>query len=44
MARYRAALTHELPEDVRTLVERQAQGMQHNHDQIKALRERARSH
>ncbi|MEW6706635.1 MAG: PA2169 family four-helix-bundle protein [Pseudomonadota bacterium] len=38
--RYRVALTKPLPEDVRALVERQLMGAQHNHDQIKALRDR----
>ncbi|MDR6534993.1 PA2169 family four-helix-bundle protein [Variovorax soli] len=45
VARYRKALKQNLPADVRAVVERQAQGAQRNHDQIKLLRdqERARS-
>ena len=40
VARYRAALKATLPFEVRTLVERQAQGAQRNHDEIRALRDR----
>ena len=42
---YRKALEKELPPEVRAVVERQMQGVQRNHDQVKALRdaERARS-
>ncbi|MDB5998551.1 MAG: hypothetical protein JWP52_250 [Rhizobacter sp.] len=40
LARYRAAMKEELPPTLRTLVERQMQGVQRNHDQIKALRDR----
>ncbi|MCQ4313273.1 PA2169 family four-helix-bundle protein [Stutzerimonas sp. VN223-3] len=42
---YRKALEKDLPVDVRSVVERQLQGVQRNHDQVKALRdaERARS-
>lgn len=42
---YRKALEKDLPVDVRSVVERQFQGVQRNHDQVKALRdaERARS-
>jgi uncharacterized protein (TIGR02284 family) len=49
LARYREALrgsslTDEaLPQQVRTVIERQLQGVQRNHDQIKALRERERA-
>jgi uncharacterized protein (TIGR02284 family) len=39
VARYRAALKENLPPSVRSLVERQAQGAQRNHDQVKALRD-----
>ncbi len=40
LARYRKALKHDsLPADVRSLIERQMQGAQRNHDQIKALRD-----
>ena len=44
LARYRKALKETLPADVRALVERQAQGAQQNHDQIKLLRDEARAH
>jgi uncharacterized protein (TIGR02284 family) len=42
---YRKALEKDLPVDVRSVVERQLQGVQRNHDQVKVLRdaERARS-
>ncbi len=40
VARYRKALKAALPANVRALVERQAQGVQRNHDEIKALRDR----
>jgi uncharacterized protein (TIGR02284 family) len=45
MGRYRKALKQNLPAEVRALVERQMQGVQRNHDQIKQLRdaERAKS-
>jgi uncharacterized protein (TIGR02284 family) len=43
LARYRKALKADLPADVRSLVERQAQGAQRNHDQIKSLRDQARA-
>lgn len=39
VARYRSALKENLPPAVRSLVERQAQGAQRNHDQVKALRD-----
>lgn len=39
LAHYRKALKHPLPTAVKTLVDRQAQGVQRNHDQIKALRD-----
>lgn len=42
LARYRAALRHALPESVRMLVERQCDGVQRNHDQVKALRDSLR--
>lgn len=38
--RFREALEEPLPPEVRGLVERQLQGVQRNHDQIKALRNR----
>lgn len=45
LARYRKALQHDLPADIRALVQRQMEGTQRNHDQIKQMRdaERARS-
>lgn len=43
LARYRKALQKPLPSDVRDLVERQLQGVQRNHDQIKALRNQLRA-
>ena len=43
VARYRKALKRNLPADVRGMVERQAQGAQSNHDQIKMLRDQARA-
>jgi uncharacterized protein (TIGR02284 family) len=38
-ARYRKALQKPLPADVKLIVERQMQGVQRNHDQIKMLRD-----
>ena len=43
VARYRKALKAPIPADVRSVVERQAQGAQRNHDQIKALRDQMRA-
>ncbi len=43
LARYRKALKAELPVDVRRLVEREAEGAQRNHDQIRSLRDQARA-
>ncbi|MBY0411781.1 MAG: PA2169 family four-helix-bundle protein, partial [Burkholderiaceae bacterium] len=40
VARYRNALRAGLPTDVRTLIERQSQGAQRNHDEVRALRDR----
>jgi uncharacterized protein (TIGR02284 family) len=42
VARYRKALKQQLPEHVRQIVERQAQAVQRNHDEIKRLRDQAR--
>lgn len=39
VARYRKALKQNLPQSIRNVVERQAQGAQRNHDQVKALRD-----
>lgn len=44
VANYRKALREsDLPPDVRTVIERQMAGAQRNHDQIKALRDRAKA-
>ena len=43
VARYRKALKQNLPADVRSVVERQAEGAQRNHDQIRDLRNAARA-
>lgn len=43
IARYRKALKDNLPADVRALVQRQADGAQRNHDQIRARRDAARA-
>ena len=40
---YRKALEKDLPAEVRIVVERQYQGVQRNHDQVKALRDAARA-
>ena len=39
LARYRKAAKQDLPPLVRALVDRQLQGVQRNHDQVKALRD-----
>ena len=41
LARYRKALKQQLPGDVRSVVQKQMQGAQRNHDEIKALRDAA---
>lgn len=41
-ARYKKALEKNLPADIRAVVERQYQGVQRNHDQVKMLRDQAR--
>lgn len=43
LARYRKALKQALPSDIRQIVEHQSQGVQRNHDQIKALRDQGRA-
>jgi uncharacterized protein (TIGR02284 family) len=43
LARYRKALKQELPEPLLALVQRQQLGVQRNHDQIKALRDRTKT-
>ncbi len=40
---YNEALEKELPSNVRSIVEKQRQGVQRNHDQVKALRNMARA-
>lgn len=41
---YKSALEKDLPPDVRAVVERQYQGVQRNHDQVKAMRDAVREH
>jgi uncharacterized protein (TIGR02284 family) len=43
-AHYRKALELKLPDDVRSIVQRQYDGVQRNHDQIRDLRDRYRAH
>lgn len=43
LATYRKALKQNLPADVKAVVERQVQGVQRNHDQIKSLRDALKS-
>lgn len=43
LARYRAALKDDLPSGVRSIVEAQLQGVQRNHDQIKAMRDQLKA-
>lgn len=43
MKAYRKALEKDLPVTVRNVVEKQFQGVQRNHDQVKALRNQARA-
>ncbi|TFY99023.1 ferritin-like domain-containing protein [Ramlibacter humi] len=43
VARYRKALQKPLPENIRAKVERQFQGVQRNHDQVKMLRNQFRT-
>ncbi|AMM23407.1 ferritin-like domain-containing protein [Variovorax sp. PAMC 28711] len=43
VARYRKALKQDLPIDVLALVQRQADGAQRNHDQIRDLRDQVRA-
>lgn len=42
-ARYTKALQKNLPQTVRTVIERQMQGVQRNHDQVKMLRDQFRA-
>jgi uncharacterized protein (TIGR02284 family) len=43
VAQYRKALKQPLPPAIRVLVERQAQGAQRNHDEVRDLRNRYRA-
>ncbi len=43
VGQYRKALKQSLPANIKLIVERQAQGAQRNHDQIKQLRDQARA-
>jgi uncharacterized protein (TIGR02284 family) len=43
LARYRKALKQPLPANIKQIVERQMQGVQRNHDQIKTLRDQFRA-
>ena len=43
VAQYRKALKQSLPANIKLIVERQAQGAQRNHDQIKMLRDQLKS-
>lgn len=43
LARYRSALKEELPQDIRSVLEAQLQGVQRNHDQIRTLRDQHRA-
>jgi uncharacterized protein (TIGR02284 family) len=40
---YRQALEKDLPASIRTIVQRQFDGVMRNHDQVKALRDQARN-
>jgi len=40
---YEAALKEDLPADIRTLVERQYQGVKENHDRVRDLRNSTRA-
>ena len=42
-ARYRKALEKDLPDDIRSVVQRQYEGVQRNHDQVRDLRDRYRA-
>jgi uncharacterized protein (TIGR02284 family) len=42
-ARYRKALEAPLPDDIRTIVQKQYDGVQRNHDQVRDLRDRYRA-
>lgn len=43
LKRYRDAMQHDLPADVREVIAHQLEGVQRNHDQIKALRDSHRT-
>jgi uncharacterized protein (TIGR02284 family) len=42
-ARYRKALEEKLPDDIRSIVQRQYDGVQRNHDEVRNLRDRYRA-
>ncbi len=43
LARYRKALKKPLPANIKLIVERQLQGVQRNHDQIKMMRDQVKA-
>ena len=43
MKSYKNALSKDLPANIRSIVEKQFEGVQRNHDQVKALRDIARA-
>jgi len=43
MKSYKKALSKDLPANIRSIVEKQFEGVQRNHDQVKALRDMARA-
>jgi uncharacterized protein (TIGR02284 family) len=43
LKRYRDAMQHDLPNDVREVIAHQLEGVQRNHDQVKALRDSHRT-
>jgi len=44
LERYRDALKDDLPADIRMVIQRQYEGTKRNHDQVRNLRNQARSH
>jgi uncharacterized protein (TIGR02284 family) len=42
LARYRKALQKPLPQDIRQMVQKQCDGVQRNHDEVKRLRDALR--
>lgn len=43
VSNYRRAMSKQLPDDVRAVIERQYQGVLHNHDQVRSLRDQHRN-